>query len=86
MYQLPEKEWNFLKPRLFEELRSALVVHSADTGKVMIDLSPGTTSDDFIALYGYLIDDAIDSNDEATPESRHIEKIWDIYFAQTNKA
>ncbi|MFT8409892.1 MAG: hypothetical protein ABF743_10945 [Schleiferilactobacillus perolens] len=83
-YELPKEQWRYLKARLTGELKNMLEF-SAERDEVVVFLRPKYSHDDLVTAYGDIVEQSLDSDDEATNETFHLEDIWDIYFAQTNK-
>ncbi|WP_125703715.1 hypothetical protein [Lacticaseibacillus daqingensis] len=79
MVTLTKKDFRYLMSRADDEFRN--VISSQISGdSVIIMPAPGKSFDDVALTFGGLIEDTLDEDYEATPETYKIEAIWDRYF------
>lgn len=78
MVELSKEDWNYLMTKADSDLKKVLLA-DVKKEKVELRIAPPYSYDDVIFYYTGIIQDSLDSDDEATDDTYHLEYIWDNF-------
>lgn len=82
MYIVPVEDWKYLKSKLDAEFLAGATINEK-SGLVVLSLNHGYKHTDLMELYGGIIQDSLNEEGEATPDTNRFERIWNLYFSQS---
>lgn len=80
MICMPKNDYLYLMSRADNEFKNTISAQILESS-VRIAPAAGKSFDDVAGSFGGLIEDTLDDEYEATPETYKIEAVWDNYFA-----